>query len=75
VQDSILRHVQGLRHLKLDLGFFYYDVYGLAPKSNECSIAPIIRGVCACVMFSTEGLLHSAMMQGSLRRWINHRSW
>ena len=52
VQDSILPHVLGLRRLKLDVGLFDYEdyMYSIAPKSEEYSIAPIIRGVCACVI-------------------------
>jgi hypothetical protein len=66
MQDSILPHVLGLRRLKLDVGLVDYEdyTYGIAPKSEEYSIAPIIRGVRFCDMqLSTGCLLQSAMMQ------------
>lgn len=48
VQDSLQPHVLGLRRLKLDMGLVDHEAY----KGEEYSIAPIIRGVCACVIHS-----------------------
>ena len=49
VQDSLLPHVLGLRRLKLDVGLVDHEAY----KGEEYSIAPIIRGVCACAFYSS----------------------